>query len=161
MNSPGVVHLQCPRTGVFNFSPHFKKIAQPDEFDFRTLPPYRTASKDPTLLDITKAHNAMYCGSTSSMTSSLSQFCFLLTHHKPVDTRQLSAIFDSQMKSMTKLTRAPTSIIVSWKDGCYAIDAEKPADDDEEALSEENTKNNQILAALVSRNMVRAFFLSC
>ncbi|KAI9026871.1 mitochondrial protein Pet127-domain-containing protein [Hyaloraphidium curvatum] len=103
---------------------------------------------------MSKTHGSRYCGSTSSMTSLLSQFCFLLTQHKPIDTRDLSAIFESQIKTMTKLTRAPTSVIVNWKDGCYAIDAEKPnseADDDQAFFPEtadDQSKDNMILAAL-------------
>lgn len=97
----------------------------------------------------------MYCGSTSSLTSALSQFCFLLTHHKPIDTRDLSAIFDSQVKTMTKLTRAPTSVVVNWKDGCYAIDAEKPMEEDDvEAMVvalEEQKKDGMILTQLVGQ----------
>ncbi|KAG0019837.1 hypothetical protein BGZ80_005199 [Entomortierella chlamydospora] len=106
--NPGVHWLQDPRSSVYNFDPYLRSICQPDEFDYDALPAYKTSSLDPALFNVTKAHKRKYMGSTSSMTSVLSQFYYLISGWKPLKTNHLSEAFSSQGKSMEKmLTSTP------------------------------------------------------
>ncbi|KAK3820372.1 MAG: mitochondrial protein Pet127-domain-containing protein [Benniella sp.] len=127
--NPGVHWLQDPRSLVYNFDPYLRSICPPDNFDYDALPAYRTSSLDPALLNIADVHRAKYMGSTSSMTSALSQFYYLISGWKPLKTSHLSEDFSSQSKSFTKLCRAPTSVQLVYKgNGIYAVDADKTFD---------------------------------
>ncbi|KAG0319810.1 hypothetical protein BGZ99_004886 [Dissophora globulifera] len=106
--NPGVHWLQDPRSSVFNFDPYLRSICQPSEFDYDALPAYKTSSMDPALFNVAHMHRGKYMGSTSSMTSILSQFYFLISGWKPLKTNHLSEAFSSQGKSMEKmLTSTP------------------------------------------------------
>ncbi|KAF8935579.1 hypothetical protein BGZ52_009047 [Haplosporangium bisporale] len=127
--NPGVHWLQDPRSAVFNFDPYLRRICQPKDFDYNALQAYKTSSKDQSLFKITHRHNAKYMGSTSSMTSLLSQFYFLISAWKPLKTNHLSGAFAAQPKGFTRLSRAPSTIQLVYKgNGIYAIDADKSFD---------------------------------
>ncbi|KAF9543758.1 hypothetical protein EC957_000453 [Mortierella hygrophila] len=127
--NPGVHWLQDPRSSVFNFDPYLRSICQPKDFDYDALPAYKTSSMDPALLNILRSRHGKYMGSTSSMTSILSQYYFLISGWKPLKTTHLSEAFTSQPKGFTRLSRAPTTIeLVHKGDGYYAIDADKTFD---------------------------------
>ncbi|KAF9427875.1 hypothetical protein BGZ94_003959 [Podila epigama] len=127
--NPGVHWLQDPRSAVFNFDPYLRSICQPKDFDYTALQEYKTSSRDIALLNATKKHRAKYMGSTSSMTSVLSQFYFLISGWKPLKTSHLSGAFAAQPKGFTRLSRAPTTINLVYKgNGMYAIDADKTFD---------------------------------
>ncbi|KAG0356297.1 hypothetical protein BG005_004798 [Podila minutissima] len=127
--NPGVHWLQDPRSAVFNFDPYLRTICQPEDFDYNALQAYKTSSKDQSLLKITHRHDAKYMGSTSSMTSLLSQFYFLISAWKPLKTSHLSGAFAAQPKGFTRLSRAPSTIQLVYKGkGIYAIDADKSFD---------------------------------
>lgn len=98
------------------------------EFDFATLKPYITSSKDATLHDITKKEGKKYFGSTSSMTSVLSHFHYLLSAWRPVDTRTVSQGFPDKLRSFTQLLRTPSAMFLRYNDGIYSIDADKEFD---------------------------------
>lgn len=100
------------------------------EFDFSALKPYITSSKDVTALEMTAKHNKKYYGSSSSMTSALSHFHYLLSAWRPVDTRNISQGFGESMRSFTRLLRAPIAMFVHYKEkeDAYAIDADKEFD---------------------------------
>ena len=124
-NSSGVYQLQDPRTRVFNFDPYLHTIMPVAEFDFNALNQYVTSSRDETLDRIAKEHGKRYVGSTSSMTGVLEQFHFLLSQHRPINTAMLSQGFPTSLKTFTLITRSPSAIFLKWKDGTYAIDADK------------------------------------
>ncbi|KAF9146684.1 hypothetical protein BG015_011514 [Linnemannia schmuckeri] len=127
--NPGVHWLQDPRSSVFNFDPYLRSICQPKDFDYNALPAYKTSSMDPALLNMARNHHGKYMGSTSSMTSILSQYYFLISGWKPLKTTHLSEAFTAQPKGFTRLSRAPTTIdLVHKGDGYYAIDADKTFD---------------------------------
>ena len=98
------------------------------EFDFNSLKEYITSSRDESLKRIAKAHSKRYMGSTSSMTAVLSHFHFLLSQWRPIDTSMLSKAFPTPLSSFTELSRTPSAIFLRWKDGSYAIDADKQFD---------------------------------
>ncbi|KAK3169533.1 hypothetical protein OEA41_008917 [Lepraria neglecta] len=126
--NPGVYQLQDPRSRVYNFDPYLQKIMPVAEFDFNALKEYITSSKDESLKRIAKTHGKRYVGSTSSMTAALAHFHFLLSQWRPINTSMLSKSFPAHLSSFTQLQRAPSAIFLRWKDGSYAIDADKQFD---------------------------------
>ena len=99
------------------------------EFDFNALKEYITSSRDESLQKIAKQEGKRYVGSTSSMTGMLAHFHFLLSQWRPVNVSMLSKLFpDKQMFSFTEIQRTPAAIFLRWKDGAYAIDADKQFD---------------------------------
>ena len=123
--SPGIYQLQDPRSRVYNFDPYLQKIMPVAEFDFSALKEYITSSKDESLKRIANKHKKRYVGSTSSMTGVLAHFHFLLSQWRPINATMLSKGFPAYLTSFTKLQRAPSAIFLRWKDGSYAIDADK------------------------------------
>jgi len=126
--NPGVYHLRDPRSRVFNFDPYLESIMPVEEFDFNALKEYITSSRDEILLSAAAAERKKYTGSTSSMTSALAHFHFLLSQWRPVNTSNLSQGFPDTLRTFTQLQRAPSAIFLRWRNGTYAIDADKEFD---------------------------------
>ncbi|KAI0119986.1 mitochondrial protein Pet127-domain-containing protein [Nemania sp. FL0031] len=126
--NPGVYQLQDPRSRVYNFDPYLSEIMPVNEFDFNALKEYVTSSKDSTLISIAKEHGKKYTGSTSSMTSMLAHFHFLLSAWRDINASMLSRSFVPDSMRFTRIMRAPAAIFLHWKDGTYAIDADKEFD---------------------------------
>ncbi|KAH7165954.1 mitochondrial protein Pet127-domain-containing protein [Dactylonectria macrodidyma] len=126
--NPGVYDLQDRRSRVYNFDPHLASIMPAKEFDFNALKEYITSSKDVKLRTLCAKHEKKYCGSTSSMTAILSHFHFLLSAWRKPIFSTMSRTFDIEYETFTKLTRAPAVAFANYKDGVYAIDADKQFD---------------------------------
>ncbi|KAH8757507.1 mitochondrial protein Pet127-domain-containing protein [Hyaloscypha finlandica] len=126
--NPGVYHLQDPRSRVFNFDPYLQTIMPVSEFDFNALKQYITSSRDQTLLSKAKEEEKKYTGSTSSMTAALGHFHFLLSQWRPITTGILSQMFPVEFNTFTALQRGPVAVFLRWRDGTYAIDADKEYD---------------------------------
>jgi hypothetical protein len=126
--NPGVYTLQDPRSRVYNFDPYLATIMPITEFDFNALKEYVTSSRDTTLSSIANEYGKKYAGSTSSMTGMLSHFHFLLSAWRPVNPAHVSQNFEIDSKNFTTIVRAPVAIFLKWKDGGYAIDADKQFD---------------------------------
>ncbi|KAI9793360.1 MAG: hypothetical protein M1816_000252 [Peltula sp. TS41687] len=126
--NPGVYHLQDPRSKVFNFDPYLQKIMPVAEFDFSALKKYITSSEDRSLTSVAKSRGKRYAGSTSSMTASLAHFHYLLSQWRPVNATMISQGFTETLRSFTVLQRLPSAIFLRWRDGSYAIDADKEHD---------------------------------
>ncbi|KAF4344502.1 hypothetical protein FBEOM_1559 [Fusarium beomiforme] len=124
----GPYQLQDQRTQVYNFDPYLASIMPVEEFDFDALKEYVTSSKDSRLTDLCAKYEKKYCGSTSSMTAMLSQFHFLLSAWRPLSFRHLSRSFKVEFDTFTVLTRGPAAAFARYKDGVYAIDADKEFD---------------------------------
>ncbi|KAI0593055.1 Pet127-domain-containing protein [Biscogniauxia sp. FL1348] len=124
----GVYQLQDPRSRVYNFDPYLSEIMPIQEFDFNALKQYVTSSKDNTLISIAKDFKSRYTGSTSSMTSMLAHFHYLLSSWRDVNTQMLSQEFEPESRRFTNIMRAPAATFLHWKDGTYAIDADKEFD---------------------------------
>ena len=95
------------------------------EFDFNALKEYVTSSMDSSLRRLADRKGKRYVGSTSSMTSILAHFHFLLSQWRPINTSMLSKDFPAESKSFTELQRSPSAIFLRWQNGAYAIDADK------------------------------------
>ncbi|KAK6506964.1 hypothetical protein TWF481_005421 [Arthrobotrys musiformis] len=132
--NPGVTFLRDPRSRVYNFDPYLDTIMPVDEFDFDALGDYITSSKDTTLIDLARESKKKYVGSTSSMTSILSHIHYLISRWRPINTKMLSKGFVTESDNFTRLSRLPTSVILRWKDGIYAIDQDKEVDSMETIL---------------------------
>lgn len=125
----GVYPLQDPRTRVWNFDPYLSTIMPVTDFDFEALADYITSSKDKKLIGITKDRKKKYTGSTSSMTSTLAHFHFLLSKWRPINCARLSQQFDLDLEGFSAVTKSPAATILNYKDGVYAIDADKEWDE--------------------------------
>ncbi|KAI9746604.1 MAG: hypothetical protein M1818_000317 [Claussenomyces sp. TS43310] len=126
--NPGVYHLRDPRSRVFNFDPYLQTIMPVAEFDFNALKEYITSSRDEALIGAAMAMKKKYTGSTSSMTSALAHFHYLLSHWRDINVSNLSKGFPDDLLTFTAVQRSPAAIFLRWKDGTYAIDADKQYD---------------------------------
>jgi hypothetical protein len=126
--NPGVVSLQDQHSRVYNFDPYLQNVMPVQEFDFNALQQYKTSSQDSALSELAKAHDKKYVGSTSSMTSTLSHFHYLLSGWRDLNLGMLSRQFPEERVTFTAINRAPTAIFLRWKNGTYAIDADKEHD---------------------------------
>jgi hypothetical protein len=126
--NPGVYMLQDPRSKVYNFDPYLSKIMPLNEFDFGALQRYVTSSKDSTLNQLAAKLGKKYSGSTSSMTSMLGHFHFLISNWRPVSSRHLSKSFPLDYTSFNLISRAPAATFLHLRDGVYSIDADKEHD---------------------------------
>ncbi|KAJ9663516.1 hypothetical protein H2198_000782 [Neophaeococcomyces mojaviensis] len=125
--NPGVYQLRDPRSRVYNFDPYLENIMPVHQFNFDALNAYITSSEDQHLRNVALKHKKRYIGSSSSMSGAMSHFHFLLSAWRPLDTSHLSQKIDG-LKSFTIITRAPSSIYLRWRNGVYAIDADKEHD---------------------------------
>ncbi|KAK1149905.1 hypothetical protein N8T08_003461 [Aspergillus melleus] len=126
--NPGVYTLRDPRSRVYNFDPYLGSIMPVTEFDFAALKDYITSSKDDTLRNIAVKEKKKYIGSSSSMTSALSHFHYLLSAWRPIDIRNMSLSFPEKLRTFTRLLRAPSAMFLRYQDGVYAVDADKEFD---------------------------------
>ncbi|OAQ77329.1 mitochondrial membrane protein [Purpureocillium lilacinum] len=126
--NPGVYHVQDHRSRVFNFDPYLATIMPVAEFDFGALSEYITSSKDVKLRQLAAKHDMKYCGSTSSMTSILSHFHFLLSAWRKPTFDNLSRSLEPESTNFTALTRGPAAAFARFQDGVYAIDSDKEYD---------------------------------
>lgn len=124
----GVYRLRDPHTRVYNFDPYLESITPVKEFDYNALKEYITSSRDKTLIETAAAEGSKYTGSTSSMTSALAHFHYLLSKWRPVNHDQLSRGFPNPLPSFTAIQRAPAGIFLRRRNGVYAIDANKGFD---------------------------------
>ena len=127
--NPGVHWLRDQRTGTFNYTPEIQRVLDVDLFDYTTLPPYVTSSRDKELLYITKRQKKKYCGSTSSLTGLLSHCYFLLSRWKEPNLTGFSPSFQNLLTGFSEGSKMPVSIMLRYQtDGFYAIDADKNSD---------------------------------
>ena len=98
------------------------------EFDFNALKEYITSSRDESLNKMAKEHGKRYMGSTSSMTAVLAHFHYLLSQWRPINPSMLSKAFPAVLDTFTEFQRIPAAIFLRWKNGSYAIDADKEFD---------------------------------
>jgi hypothetical protein len=125
----GVYQLRDPHSGVYNFDPYIETITPVKEFDFDALKEYITSSRDTTLINFAREESCKYTGSTSSLTSALAHFHFLVSQWRPINGDKLSRGFmAAPLTTYSGITRAPQTIVLNWKDGVYAIDAGKEYD---------------------------------
>ncbi|KAL6875516.1 PET127-like protein [Trichoderma longibrachiatum] len=126
--NPGVYHMQDVRSRVYNFDPYLASIMPVKEFDFDALRRYVTSSKDVKLRQLSASHGMKYCGSTSSMTSILSHFHYLLSAWRRPNFAFLSRSIEPESYNFTALSRGPAAAFAHYKDGTYAFDSDKEYD---------------------------------
>jgi hypothetical protein len=126
--NPGVYQLQDPRSRVWNFDPYLGKIMPVSEFNFGALNKYMTSSEDAHLRQIAIKQKKRYIGSTSSLSSTLSHFHFLLSGFRDLTMDNMSKGFGEEHKTFTRLQKGPTAIFLRYQDGVYAVDADKEFD---------------------------------
>lgn len=126
--NPGVYHLQDPRSGVYNFDPSLQRLLPVTEFNFDALNPYVTSSEDQKLRKLALENKKRYMGSSSSMNGILTHLHYLLSQFRELNTSTLSRAFYDQPTSFTSLQKCPSALFLRFKDGIYAIDADKEFD---------------------------------
>ncbi|KAK7888152.1 hypothetical protein LTR67_009029 [Exophiala xenobiotica] len=126
--NPGVYQLQDPRSRVWNFDPYLGNLMPVSEFNYDALNKYITSSEDATLRGVASQHDKRYIGSTSSMSGVLAHFHFLLSAWRKLTLDNLSRGFKDDGYQFTKIQRGPTAIFLKYKDGVYAVDADKEFD---------------------------------
>ncbi|KAI4941433.1 hypothetical protein J4E86_010466 [Alternaria arbusti] len=126
--NPGVYRLQDPRSRVYNFDPYLEKIMPANEFDFEALSEYKTSSKDETLLALTKQVGTKFTGSTSSMSSMLQHFHYVLSNFRKLNHGMLSRQFPDPTPRFSRITLGPSAVFLRYRDGIYALDADKSYD---------------------------------
>ncbi|EFP86544.2 hypothetical protein PGT21_026348 [Puccinia graminis f. sp. tritici] len=130
--NPGVHWLQDPRTLVYNFDHRLQDLVAPDQFNFDALTPYVTSSRDEQLVQLAHQNLRKYCGSTSSMTQTLSQIYLMLNGNKPLNIGMLTANAASTKKKVefTPGAKMPASIILKYDPETkrYSIDSDKSFD---------------------------------
>ena len=124
----GVYNLQDQASRVYNFDPYLQKIMPVAEFDFNALKEYKTSSQDTLLSTIARQYEKKYVGSTSSMTGTLGHFHYLVSNWRDLNTSMLSRGFPEKSLTFTEINRVPNAMFLRWKDGTYAIDADKQYD---------------------------------
>ncbi|PWN19749.1 Pet127-domain-containing protein [Microstroma glucosiphilum] len=108
--NPGVHRLKDPRSGVYNFPKTLSDIPDVDLFDYQALPAYVTSSVDEELREIAQREHAQFCGSTSSLTSMLSQVYFLISGWKAPSTKDYSEDFAEEPKGFSMAAKLPALI---------------------------------------------------
>ncbi|KAI1618331.1 mitochondrial protein Pet127-domain-containing protein [Exophiala viscosa] len=126
--NPGVYQLQDPRSRVWNFDPYLGNLMPVSEFNYDALNKYITSSEDSNLRQVALQHEKRYIGSTSSMSGVLSHFHFLLSSWRELTLDHLSRGFVDDGHKFTRIQRGPTAIFLRYKDGVYAVDADKEFD---------------------------------
>lgn len=126
--NPGVYQLQDPRSRVYNFDPYLQRVMPITEFNFDALNPYITSSEDEHLQNLAVQHGKRYIGSSSSMSSVLQHFHFLLSSWRTLNVDSLSKGFQIETRNFTRIHRSPNAIFLRWRDGVYAVDADKEFD---------------------------------
>lgn len=101
-----------------------------EEFNFNAVDTFTPPSKDEHVLGLARTYGKRYVGSSSSMTSVLAHFHYLLSHWRQLDTSMISRGFEEADKetNFTILQKCPQAVFLRWKNGTYAIDADKEFD---------------------------------
>ncbi|KAI3652783.1 hypothetical protein MP228_002208 [Amoeboaphelidium protococcarum] len=123
--NPGVHFLRDIRSKVYNFDPYVRFITQPQDFDFSRIPPFRRPSQDETLAQLASENNARFFGSTSSVSSALSQIYLGISQFKDIQVQNLGFDFQNANTKFTEITRLPTSVLLKPSQiakGIYSID---------------------------------------
>ena len=127
--NPGVYQLQDPRSRVWNFDPYLGNLMPVSQFNYDALNKYITSSEDVQLREMAQSRGKRYIGSTSSMSGALAHFHFLLSAFRDLNMTNLSRGFiDEGNAGFTKIQKGPSAIFLRYKDGVYAVDADKEFD---------------------------------
>jgi Mitochondrial protein Pet127 len=130
--NPGVHFLRDSRTNVYNFSPYLENIMSIKDFDFRYIPQYVPSGRDGKLSLIAKQHDKKYTGSTSSLTSILSHFHYLLSQERNPHLLHVSKIFEAKTTDFTFTQRKPASVFLKYNPttDTHSIDSDNTWDEE-------------------------------
>lgn len=124
--NPGVYRMRDDETKVYNFDPSLATLLKVQDFKFEALSTFKPPSKDALLAHVAKTHSARYSASTSSLTSPLTHFHYLLSHWRPIDMGMLSRSFELPIykHSYTTILRSAASATLRHKDGVYYLNGD-------------------------------------
>lgn len=130
--SPGVHVLKDGRTNVYNFSPSLESVMSIRDFDFTKVTPFIPSSQDDRLSSIAASEKKKFTASTSSLTSILMHFHYLLSNNRPPSIEHLSKTFPKTTTTFTASMRKPVSIFLRYRPetNTYAVDSDKSQDEE-------------------------------
>lgn len=135
--SPGVHYMRDPRTGVWNFPRGLYNIPKPEDFNFKSIPEYITASKDPELAKMAQGDGIKYAGSTSTLTASFSHVWFTLNGGHGVDIQKHTQTYAKEANLYTAGAQMPAAITLRpQSNGRYAVDQDGRYTTQDNILSE-------------------------
>lgn len=128
--NPGVHFLRDPRTNVYNFTPYLENIMSIKDFDFNYTPRYVPSGKDGKLAQIAKQHDRKYTGSTSSLTSVLSHFHYLLSQERAPHLLNVSKVFRKLHTDFSFAQRKPVSVFLKYNPitDTHSVDSDTTGD---------------------------------
>ena len=77
---------------------------------------------------LTRQVGTKFTGSTSSMSSMLQHFHYILSNFRKLNHVMLSRQFPEPSSKFSRITLGPSAVFLRYKDGTYAIDADKSYD---------------------------------
>jgi hypothetical protein len=153
--------LKDPRTGLYNFDPYLRKIVQPQDFNFDMLPAYRRPSQDSRLIELARVHRKRFIGASSSLVGMLSQLYLLISNMKPINTATLSHTYVKQLRTFTRLSRGPFSVMILPKDNgsMYIVDPDHRddprLDDQDERILMDLGKSMEVMLTLPEQKFLK------
>lgn len=125
LNHPGVHPVLHPGPNPEpNLSPWLARVHHPSQVDFDAIPPFVTTSRDPNLHRMAVESGCPIKGSTSSVTSLLSQIYFHFSNGKGVNLSGLSDDFSKMPNTFTRSASSPVTVVARYRDGTYGIDSD-------------------------------------
>ena len=153
--------MKDPRTGLYNFDPYLRKIVQPQDFNFDMLSAYRRPSQDSRLIELARIHRKRFIGASSSLVGMLSQMYLLISNMKPINTTTLSHTYVNQLRTFTRLSRGPFSVLILPKDhgSMYIIDPDHRDDprleDQDERILMDLGKSMEVMLTLPEQEFLK------
>lgn len=132
--NPGVHFLKDPRTNVYNFDYELENIMSIKDFDFTRIPKFVPASKDASLAKLGAELGKKYTGSTSSLTSALTQIHHAISHWRPPQLMSLSKYFPGRTTTFTSSQRAPAVFNLRFNKNSKIWSVESDHTHDEEII---------------------------
>lgn len=123
------MHFKDPRSGVYNVDPGLEEMMPIRDFNFDSLVLFVPPSRDMVLAKIAKEVEKRYVASTSSLTGVLKHFHFLLSRFRRPNVETVSKSFPiAHEVTYSKISHAPDAVFLRYRDGMYAVDADKEFD---------------------------------
>lgn len=87
-----------------------RRVAQPEEINWKALPPFVPACEDGRLEQLARKNGCKFYSSTSSLTGVLSRCYFAISQHRGFDPKGLTKSFLKRRRTFSPSTRWPTVV---------------------------------------------------
>eukprot|EP00180_Rhodochaete_pulchella_P000719 Plantae.Rhodophyta-Rhodochaete_pulchella.ctg1550.p1 GENE.Plantae.Rhodophyta-Rhodochaete_pulchella.ctg1550~~Plantae.Rhodophyta-Rhodochaete_pulchella.ctg1550.p1 ORF type:complete len:503 (+),score=58.65 Plantae.Rhodophyta-Rhodochaete_pulchella.ctg1550:204-1712(+) len=107
----------------FYFPKFWRRIPQPEEIDWNSIPPFRPSSRDPRLRELAlSTPGVSFLSSTSSTTSALAAVYHVVSRYSDLNLAGLGGWCRSESTTFTRVNYRPTILTLHKHDGVYAMD---------------------------------------